>query len=173
MTHAICLGAPTQIGLCIKRPIDFAIPTPEMLDQYVRRAERLLEELHECLEQPFLESLKPEHLGDRTYNPFTLGSVLREPIFYGGESAYLFQYRDIAERKYLADNSWLLAHRGFTIQTARAAVSTLGAIQNEKVLAGVRRARASVTTRVCEPVSREKRPHVCGRFTVQSTARTA
>ena len=38
---------------------------------------------------------------------FTRGAVLREPIFYTGESAYASQYRDFAPLKYRADEEWL------------------------------------------------------------------
>ena len=34
------------------------------------------------------------------------GVALREPIFYGGESAYILQYRDFSLPKYATDNAW-------------------------------------------------------------------
>ena len=52
------------------------------------------------------------------FNPFERGEVLREPIFYSGEAAYIFQYLDLATRKYAADSKWLQANRGFTIDHA-------------------------------------------------------
>jgi hypothetical protein len=58
---------------------------------------------------------------------------LREPIFYGGESAYGFQYRDLAEKKYGADDPWLLGKMGFSIADARNVVAAVAAVQDRKV----------------------------------------
>ena len=49
---------------------------------------------------------------------FSQGAVLREPMFYTGESAYSFQYRDFAPVKYREDEEWLRAKVGFTIAQA-------------------------------------------------------
>ncbi|HDV2595882.1 TPA: zinc chelation protein SecC, partial [Escherichia coli] len=38
----------------------------------------------------------------------------KESIFYATESAYDFQYLDMAEEKYSLDNSWFLENMGFT-----------------------------------------------------------
>src|SRR5215472_2772 len=57
--------------------------------------------------------------------PDLAGAALREPIFYGGESAYGFQYRDLAEKKYKADDPWLLSRMGFSISDARTEVARL------------------------------------------------
>lgn len=43
---------------------------------------------------------------------------MREPIFYAAESAYHFQYLDLAARRYAADADWLQANVGFTIDQA-------------------------------------------------------
>src|SRR5690606_38564276 len=51
-------------------------------------------------------------------NPFESGAVLREPIFYCAESAYTFQYLDLAARRYAADATWLQNNVGFTIEQA-------------------------------------------------------
>ncbi len=45
--------------------------------------------------------------------------ALREAIFYGGESGYSFQYRDLSVKKSAADNDWLTSHKNFSIQSAR------------------------------------------------------
>ena len=56
---------------------------------------------------------------------FSQGSVLREPIFYGGESAYDFQYLDFAPDKYSTDNTWLITNTGFTIEQAQEVIRNI------------------------------------------------
>jgi hypothetical protein len=54
----------------------------------------------------------------RSPDLFSTGAPLREPIFYGGNSAYDFQYPEFTEKKYANDRDWLLTHKGFDISTA-------------------------------------------------------
>jgi hypothetical protein len=64
-------------------------------------------------------------LGDSTASPFTSADAMREPIFYGAESAYSFQYRDLSNRKYALDVDWLERNKGFSIEQARIAVNAI------------------------------------------------
>ncbi len=41
-------------------------------------------------------------------------SMIKESIFYAAESAYDFQYLDMAEEKYSLDDVWFLENMGFT-----------------------------------------------------------
>lgn len=107
----------TMLGLMIKAEIDWALPSPKTVQEYMDATELLLEELHHCLSGEFWSGLTKEAV-DSGFNPFERGEVLREPIFYSGEAAYNFQYLDLAVRKYAADVSWLQANRGFTIDQA-------------------------------------------------------
>lgn len=79
--------------------------------------EQLLEELHRCLAGEFWSGLTNEAMANG-FNPFERGAALREPIFYGAEAAYDFQYLDLAVKKYASDEPWLTTHRGFTIDQA-------------------------------------------------------
>ncbi|MDR8765129.1 hypothetical protein FEP85_02547 [Burkholderia multivorans] len=110
----------TLIGLMVKAEIDWKVPSPEILQEYIDTSEKLLEELHHGMSSAVFAGLTEEALTAGSFNPFTSGEALREPIFYGGESAYDFQYLDLAARKYAADAVWLQEHRGFTIDEARA-----------------------------------------------------
>ena len=65
------------------------------------------------------------------------GEALREAIFYSGESAYTFQYRDFSPRKYAADDEWLRAKKGFTIQAARDVVHAVGRLRYTIALSGL------------------------------------
>src|SRR5947207_1789099 len=77
-----------------------------------------------------------EHMkGSRQWlNPLSRGDVLREVIFYSGESAYSFQYRDFAPSKYFEDDAWLRANKGFVITEARAAALVIARLQEEKLM---------------------------------------
>lgn len=107
----------TLIGLMIKAEIDWTLPAPMTVQEYMDATEQLLEELHHCLSGEFWLGLTKEAV-ESGFNPFEQGEVLREPIFYSGEAAYIFQYLDLAVRKYTTDAPWLKANRGFTIDQA-------------------------------------------------------
>lgn len=131
-TRLIRTEISTLIGLLLKNDIDHRVPSPDVLQQYIDKTEALLEEIHQSMSAAFRASLDPKKIGDKDVNPFTIGAVLREPIFYGGESAYSFQYRDLSLKKYARDNDWLIANKGFTIQVARDVAHALGRMQDGK-----------------------------------------
>jgi SEC-C motif/Nuclease-related domain len=107
----------TLLGLMIKAEIDWSLPAPMVVQEYMDSSEQLLEELHHCLSGEFWSGLTKESV-ESGFNPFERGEVLREPIFYSGEAAYIFQYLDLAIDKYSADAQWLQEHRGFNINQA-------------------------------------------------------
>ncbi len=107
----------TLLGLMIKAEIDWTVPTPVTVQEYVNATEQFLEELHHCLSGEFWSGLTKEAV-ESGFDPFERGEVWREPIFYSGEAAYIFQYLDLAVGKYSADAEWLQANRGFTIDQA-------------------------------------------------------
>jgi hypothetical protein len=74
-----------------------------------------------------------KQLADIGDNPFGRGDVLREAIFYSGDSAYSFQYRDFAPKKYGRDDAWLETHKGFSIAEGRQVADAVGRLQNEKL----------------------------------------
>ncbi|WP_438275833.1 SEC-C metal-binding domain-containing protein [Nitrobacter sp.] len=128
----------TLLGLLIRQPIDMSEPTAAEVQALFDRTTELLAELHERLGRPMWEAIfnsaKAAQMGlDRPPSPFTRADVLREPIFYGGESAYSFQYRDMALERYAADEAWLIANKGFTIADAQALAQGISAVQNDKI----------------------------------------
>jgi hypothetical protein len=104
----------TLIGLTAKGEISFELPKPQTFQSLADRSEALLEELHSALNGPLMASFNPEAIA-AGINPFTQADVLREPIFYGGESAYSFQYRDFALRRYSRDTHRLSSINEFAI----------------------------------------------------------
>jgi hypothetical protein len=127
----------TLIGLMVRNTIDWAKPSNDQMQEMLKRAEELLQELHRVLNLPGEEEFKAlaeAMMGDEGFNPFKAGSVLREPIFYAAESAYASQYRDFAVKKYGADDDWLNENQGFTVGDASKIVSSLLAILEKKLL---------------------------------------
>lgn len=123
----------TLIGLACKKDIDEKLPSPDLMQDYVSRTDTLLQELHQSMMPPMQEVFDPTRIGDDNFNPFTCGALLRESIFYGGESAYHFQYRDLAEDKYRKDNAWLIENKGYSLEQAMSVISSIQALQNDKI----------------------------------------
>ncbi len=124
----------TLIGLMLKNPIDYSLPAPAVLEKYIEATEALLEEIHHTMTASFWQGIDPAKIAEPGFNPFTDGAALREPIFYGGESAYSFQYRDFAPAKYANDDPWLLANKAFSVQDARNVVLAVSRLQDEKAI---------------------------------------
>ena len=130
----------TLMGLMLKHPIDFNLPTPADMQALIDKTDSLLRELHACLGQPMIEAItgalaaKKASSSVDQVSPFLRGDVLREPIFYGGELAYSFQYRDLALDRYAKDDDWLQINKGFRIAEAHAVVGALARLQNRKVI---------------------------------------
>ncbi|MGB4780929.1 nuclease-related domain-containing protein, partial [Candidatus Methylomirabilis sp.] len=125
----------TLIGLMVKAPIDLTVPKPHALQEMIDRTDLLMKELHQVMSEPARQHIHLALSESKLDNPFTRGDFLREAIFYGGESAYLFQYRDLSVPKYAQDNDWLQNCKGFSIEDARAVIGSIFAVQNEKITA--------------------------------------
>lgn len=108
----------TLFGLMVKSEVDWSLPPPLVLQEYLEASESLLEQLHHALSGAWVQGFTAEAVASKSFNPFERADALREPIFYGGESAYDFQYVDFAPRRYAADEAWLQEHRGYSIATA-------------------------------------------------------
>lgn len=125
----------TLIGLMVKTEVDWALPSPATVQGYVELSERLLLELHHALSSAFslTDVIEAHQRGEA--NPFGRGQAMREPIFYAAESAYNFQYLDLAARKYVADAAWLQRERGFTIDQARAVAEAADRVMQDRFYA--------------------------------------
>ncbi len=108
----------TLYGLMIRGPIDLAVPPQSVVSGYCSDSQRLLEELHRSmLSDPGAGEVDPEA---PLLSLYRSPSAIREMIFYAAESAYTFQYRDLAARRYALDQDWLFANRGFDLNAAAA-----------------------------------------------------
>ena len=138
-TRLIRTEISTIIGLMVQGDIDYGVPAPDVLQQYIERTEALLEDIHKTLG---FAGLTPDKLLDPEFNLLSQGEFIREPIFYGGESAYIFQYRDFSTKKYEADDGWLLSNKGFTIESARTVVNGIERLLNTKPIAVIAEIRS-------------------------------
>ena len=133
--HLIRTEISTLIGLMIQGEMDWTMPSPHVAQEQMDRTDALLKELH----QTFLPSMSGA-IAEQAKAPVKdlellgRGEFLREVIFYGGESAYSFQYRDFAPQKYAADDAWLKANRGFSIFDARTIARTITRLQEQKLM---------------------------------------
>lgn len=128
----------TLLGLMVREELNFSIPTPSQFQELIENTERLLRELHDALNQPFVEALKKMDAESASDDPFDTAEAMREPIFYGSESAFSWQYRDLAEKKYAGDDEWLKGNKGFTIGDARRIVNAIGDFLNSKLRSTLR-----------------------------------
>lgn len=123
----------TLIGLAMRGPIDFSLPTPEDHSLYMQKAETLLAELHRSMLDLPEEKRRCAGSSDHGFDNFALGGFLREAIFYGSESAYTFQYRDLASQKYAADVNWLLEKKGVRLEIARSVCKGVADILGDRL----------------------------------------
>ncbi|WP_321867721.1 SEC-C metal-binding domain-containing protein [Paraburkholderia tropica] len=115
----------TLIGLMAKQPMDLVLPPEDVVRSYVERTDALMRELHNAMSYPTMEAMRAAMLSGGAMPDPWAGPGLREPIFYGTESAYPFQYRDFVPEKYGADDDWLLDSKGFTSGQAKTVAWTI------------------------------------------------
>jgi hypothetical protein len=122
----------TLFGLMVQAGVDWSLPSPLVQQEYLNATESLLEELHHALSGVWWQGLSAEAVASRSLKPFARAEALREPIFYGGESAYHFQYVELAARRYAADAQWLREHRGYSIAEAAMVTRAVERVQSAK-----------------------------------------
>ena len=113
------------LGLLVKHPFRLdEVPSEEAILEQAQRATALLRELQLFLSLPIL-SRNSQEADSQVQVPDLLqkyedwmnsGKGMVEPIFYGGEGAYDFQYLEMAPKKYAADEQWIQAHKGASIE---------------------------------------------------------
>lgn len=122
----------TLIGLMAKNPLELTPQPFNVVEGYVERTDALMGELHNAISYPmFAAMFEAMKAGAEPPNPWH-GPGMREPIFYGTESAYSFQYRDFVPEKYSWDDEWMLRAKGFSSYQASTIAKTMCALMNEK-----------------------------------------
>lgn len=121
----------TLIGLMMKSEITYELPNPDAMQSMIDNTQALLKELHEFM-------IKDIKVGRDNINSSEkserLGVAWREPIFYGGESAYASQYRDFAGKRYAADDSWVSDNKGFSVLEAVKVFTAISEFQNHQIV---------------------------------------
>jgi SEC-C motif/Nuclease-related domain len=123
----------TLIGLACKVDINTALPSPDVMQSFIDKTDALLKEIHQSMLPSMVDIFDPERLGDENFNPFKNGLALRESIFYGGEAAYHFQYRDLSKIKYKKDNDWFEKNKGYSIQQVFDVVTAIQLLHVDKI----------------------------------------
>lgn len=104
------------------------LPDQSVIAEYLERAERLLEEIHQCMVKDAFAYLEAD------ISPLSTGEAIREAAFYATESAYSFQYIEFAEMRYQHDEQWLADSVGFTIKDAKIICNAIVGIQSQKAM---------------------------------------
>ena len=115
------------LGLLAKHPIELDVAfTADVVIEQAGRAITLLEELHRSVALPQLPTDDWADLDDQERISLRIsryeewknsGLGMVEPIFYGGEGAYPFQFLEMASKRYAADEHWIEGHTGDRLDT--------------------------------------------------------
>ena len=126
----------TLIGLMCKADVKLEIPRPDKMQELIEKTDAILKELHDSLMAPWRLDIKNiEEMKKSGESLFSSGMALREPIFYSGESAYDFQYRELAFRKYSNDAEWFEKEKGFNLADAKKMIDVVGELHLERLMA--------------------------------------
>lgn len=111
------------VGLWVKGAMDFTEPSREAVDEYIRKSRVLSDQIHEAMNAPIAASMREFVRGvsdgaGEAHDPIGSGASMREAIYYSGESAFAFQYRDFAPVRYGADDAWIVKNKGFSMKEA-------------------------------------------------------
>ena len=119
----------------MRRPIEFGLPEQQILSRYLERSEQLLAELHDAIFEPAMVTLRNPGNAMGGAKPFSSGQMLREAIFYGAESAYPFQFCDLAAFKYEHDAPWLLTNKGLDLRVGQQLCRDIGELLSDRLTA--------------------------------------
>lgn len=99
----------------------------ESIIQYIEETRIILEEIHNSINSRIFKNLfeNEEKIKDKN-SFFTEPEVWREAIFYGPESAYFFQYKELIYSKFSNDDEWFKVNKGFNISEGLEIIKTIG-----------------------------------------------
>ncbi len=116
----------TLIGLLIKEPINYDLPSRTVVNDYVNRTYALLDEIH-------ITSYNDSSFSMPSSTSTATSKILREAIFYAGDSAYHFQYSNLATQKYAADSQWLLSNKNIDLSVAESVCQTIRRLHEQQI----------------------------------------
>jgi len=130
----------TLVGLHIKAPISYELPSIRELTSYVNQSYQLLAELQEAMEGQFYQSVRELQTAMVNNNLQTtleeanpIHKMFRGSIFYAGDSAYYFQYLDFVVPKYEADAAWLLTNKNVDLKAGRSVCKKLAELHQHRM----------------------------------------
>ena len=123
----------TLIGVAAKQGKPDIAPEPEQIQTLIDKTESLIKELHTSIAQPMHEIFKtlPKHQPDT--DPFDSADVIREPILYGPESAYTFQYLELFPLKYAQDKQWFQDKFSLSLSEIRHLAESVATVLSKKL----------------------------------------
>ena len=130
------------LGLIVKHPLSLRQPSSvEMFNRQNRSVHDLLEELHRTLSSAKLNAefgsqecgnVNPRSRGDSTDESLGTNRAMVEPLFYGEEGGYSFQYAELAAKRYRRDADWIESHLGTRFQSIIEISQHLGQLLGER-----------------------------------------
>ena len=118
-------------GILVQGPIDYTRPRLSVLNHYLVETQSLLKQLHAAVIRASITP--PSDLPPLTGpNSTTNIALLREAMFYTGDSAYHFQYLDFAIRRYAQDDNWFLQSIGASVADIATVLQAIVKIQERK-----------------------------------------
>ena len=130
------------LGFLVKHPLRLdEFPSEETVEKQKTIASRLLNELHLACEFPPLPNADPTNndedrlrkLSDAYTEWMESGMGMREPIFYGGDGAYSFQYLELASERYALDEDWIQINVGIGVDEIREIANALRQLHSERI----------------------------------------
>ncbi|MFK5891808.1 MAG: NERD domain-containing protein [Pseudomonadota bacterium] len=119
----------TLAGLMLKGEIRLECPSNNDLMELVNKTDALLKELHDV----FKIELSADDIKTGLESVIQKESFYREAFFYSGETAYYFQFRDLAYRKYENDSEWFKETKLFSVTDADIVIKSICSIQQNKI----------------------------------------
>src|SRR5690606_20347343 len=130
------------VGFLIQDKIDFRYPeSPQQLLQFKARTYELMNELHECLNNPMLSKIKDaieKNLLDSnlpTIKDLQGNNTFVEPIFYANDGVYDFQFLHYLKLKYKYDEEWLKRNRDYEFDNIISIVNQIKKLSEKRISA--------------------------------------
>lgn len=110
------------IGLWLKGERSLGYPGSDQVQEMIDSSDRLLNELHAAILAPahadFMNALEARTSNPDVESPLGKAASMREAIFYAAESAFPYQYLELAKHRYKRDVEWVEKEKGFNIEEA-------------------------------------------------------
>lgn len=126
----------TILGLMSRQPLDLTEVDEATLRSYASRTDELMSELHDAMTGLMIGELMPQAQQGIAMSDIWKGAMMKEPIFYGTESAYSFQYRDFFAEKHAQDDDWLVRAMAFSSAQALQVASAMCSLMDVRATKG-------------------------------------